>query len=159
MDKMQRILDIYADWAWEIFGEDVETQWGNDFGVYPTEDIAGSLIEIGMLITDENKKNLPRWFREEFSPARLDEVLIFSLCFLHECGHIATQGGERVPQWEGITPAEYRQLPQEYAADKWAAVYINSSPMGWSYWQNKLQNAYDEVTEDDLMEWVKRRDS
>lgn len=159
MTKMNYILELYADWAFEIFGEDIETQWGNDFGVYPTEDIAGSLIEIGTLITEENEKNLPAFFREHFNPYRLDEVLIFSLCFLHECGHIATQGVPRIEQWEGITPDEYRALPQEFAADKWAADYINSAPMGWSYWQNRIQNAYDDVSPEELMEWAKRRDS
>lgn len=155
MKKMENILKIYGDWALEIFGEEVEMKWCTDFGCYPQIREAW-LIEIGMLATESDEDDLPNFFQTNFiCNWNFEEIDYFTLCFLHECGHLYT--------WDFLTEDEqdnreigyiswedYRNLPSEYAADDWANDYLNNSRERWEYWQEKLEIAYSEVTEKDL---------
>jgi len=169
MEKFDNILSIYEEWGKYILEEffeseqEIEVVWGSDFNVYPSDDIDMSLVEIGMLITEESEKSLPQFFLDNFD-VRYDmqDIEIFTICFLHEMGHLCTMDRledgryvvELTPGRDDATVDEYRMLPEEFRADKWANEYINDNLSLVSFYQDWLNEAYSQVTKEDLELWT-----
>lgn len=159
MNNLERVLNVYRRWAQDIFGEEVEVRWCTDFGCYP-QDRDNWLIEIGMLAKESDFADLPDFFHKNFTCKwKFDEIQFYTLCFLHECGHLYTWDllpkELRNREKSGLTWEDYRNLPTEFAADEWANEYLNNNRYDWFYWQTQLEQAYGAVTQKDLEEFVK----
>lgn len=155
--KFRKILKLYKQWAKSIIGEDVEMEWCSDFFCLPSYPYK---IWIGMLMSEKNIKELPEFLQTNFHcQFSFDKITLFTICFLHEIGHIMTDwefdDADKEYDRENISTAEYRLLPQEWTADEWLVDYINNNGMITYQWQKKIQAAYDKVTEKDLEKFTK----
>lgn len=164
MEKFDRILEIYAEWAHDIFGHEVEMQWGSTFGCYPELDPEAACIEIGMTMAEDHMADLPAFFAKHFPQYyNFADIAIYTLCFLHECGHVATRR-HLTPEQTSLQAAgrsntniifdEYRLLPGEFLADQWANDYLNANLVTVLSFQRDLANAYTAVTLADLEQFA-----
>jgi hypothetical protein len=157
--KMYKIRSLYKQWAESIIGEEVTIEWAPDFyclAYYPYK------IWVGMLMTEQNINELPKFLKENFDcNFSFSKFQIFTLCFLHEVGHIMTdwQFDDLDKDYcrDTITTEEYRKLPHEWAADEWAVEHINKNGREVHAWQKKLEKAYAAVTQKDLEKWTKSK--
>ena len=120
------VIDKYPELSRESFEE------GSMFLYYPEERI----IQISNVIDEvelEGNKFLEKYLYEEFNfYIQRDKMFIFSL--LHEIGHYFTFDMNNYDNYCKMLKTipdddylEYRKIPEEYEADKWAIEFIKNN--------------------------------
>lgn len=120
------VIDKYPELSRESFEE------GSMFLYYPEERI----IQISNVIDEvelEGNKFLEKYLYEEFNfYIQQDKMFIFSL--LHEIGHYFTFDMDNYDNYCKMLKTipdddylEYRKIPEEYEADKWAIEFIKNN--------------------------------
>ena len=120
------VIDKYPELSRESFEE------GSMFIYYPEERI----IQISNVIDEvelEGNKFLEKYLYEEFNfYIQRDKMFIFSL--LHEIGHYFTFDMNNYDNYCKMLKTipdddylEYRKIPEEYEADKWAIEFIKNN--------------------------------
>ena len=120
------VIDKYPELSRDSFEE------GSMFIYYPEERI----IQISNVIDEvelEGNKFLEKYLYEEFNfYIQRDKMFIFSL--LHEIGHYFTFDMNNYDNYCKMLKTipdddylEYRKIPEEYEADKWAIEFIKNN--------------------------------
>ena len=120
------VIDIYPELSRDSFEE------GSMFVYYPEERI----IQISNVVDEielEGNKFLEKYLFEEFNfYIQRDKMFIFSL--LHEIGHYFTFDMNNYDNYCKMLKTipdddylEYRKIPEEYEADKWAIEFIKNN--------------------------------
>lgn len=120
------VIDIYPELSRDSFEE------GPMFIYYPEERI----IQISNVIDEielEGNKFLEKYLFEEFDLyIQQDKMFVFSI--LHEIGHYFTfdminydNYCEMLRNIPDDDYSEYRKIPEEYNADKWAVEFIKNN--------------------------------
>ena len=129
-NRLYKVVDYVIDKFPELSRESFEE--GSMFIYYPEERI----IQISNVIDEielEGNKFLENYLYEEFNLyVPQDKMFIFSI--LHEIGHYFTFDMTNYDKYcKMITKIlddnylEYRKIPEEYNADKWAVEFINNN--------------------------------
>lgn len=156
---MDKILAIYKCWAESIVGDTVELDWSKEFECIPDDD--PYRVWIGIIIPTHSLTELPLFFRSSFScRIAIERLQIYTLCFLHEIGHIMTDwefsdSEKEVP--DDISTWDYHFLPHEFAASDWAMNYINENGRSVLHWQRRLELAYAAVSNEEVGEYIANR--
>ena len=120
------VIDKYPELSRDSFEE------GSMFIYYPEERI----IQISNVVDEvelEGNKFLEKYLYEEFNfYIQRDKMFIFSL--LHEIGHYFTFDMNNYDNYCKMLKTipdddylEYRKIPEEYEADKWAIEFIKNN--------------------------------
>ena len=129
-NRLYFIVDYFIDKYPELSRESFEE--GSMFLYYPEERI----IQISNVIDEvelEGNKFLEKYLYEEFNfYIQRDKMFIFSL--LHEIGHYFTFDMNNYDNYCKMLKTipdddylEYRKIPEEYEADKWAIEFIKNN--------------------------------
>lgn len=140
---LQKVLTMCEEFCTDITGETVEVAYGLDFYCYP-QDRDSLYIAVSLFLGEEMVFDLYDWLEDTFKPKiDIDVIDPFVLALLHEVGHLETWESLTVEEQEENEPTrveEYRLLPREFAADKWAMEYIQAEFEQVMKFQRKIRD-------------------
>lgn len=131
----------------------VKVEWGNYYQVHYSQRLKSGVIEIPFTICYETYENITLYLNETFNLQLFEDIHFLTLSYLHELGHLSTREmfSDKVKERpKSGNLVEYRQHPEEFAADLWCMIALDSNRECILKWQEKLLLAYEDITDEDL---------